>query len=758
MRNSIVILLLIFALTIASPCAAPAQTPSGPAVDQDERLVVGTNEVMLDAVVRDKKGRVVKDLQPSDFEVYEDGVRQQIQSFRLVSREVTRESKRTGAATAGGAATAAATATSTGAEKGSTEAAAPARSAAPTDPMMRTGAVAFVFDRLSPEGRARARQAALAYLSGGLGVNDFAGVFGIDLSLRVLQPFTNNEQAVKLAIERAATHSSSSYASNTGRMADISQQQAQLQANAAQETAGIAASGSSTDTQGALSAMGSNALAQTFNDMTARSLETFQMLEHNQQGFATTNGLLAIVNSLRRLPGRKVLIFFSEGVSIPPAVQAHFRSVISNANRANVSIYAVDAAGLRTFSSDVETGRAMTALGRVRMNRANSAVDGTGGPMTRDLERNEDLLRANPESGLGQLANETGGLLIANTNDPGAKLRQVDEDLHSYYALTYVPKNQEYDGRFRQISLKLNRPNLEVQTRKGYYAINAGDSSPVLAYEAPALAVLGSGNARQPNAFPMHAAAFSFPQAGETALVPVLVEVPAGSINFSTDAEKKTYHTDFAVVVLLKDEAQRVVRKLSEQYLLTGPLDKLDAAKRGEILFYRETDLPPGRYTMAAVVYDAKTGQASTGSGNVVVPDVGPSRLQMSSIVFIKRAERLGADQQKNNPFHFGEVLLYPNLGESLRKSGSKELAFFLTLWTAPDAKSAPRLTLELMQNNRPLASTSLTPPAPDQQGRIQYASAIPVEKLQPGDYELKITARDGQHVVTRSEHFTIEP
>ena len=57
---------------------------------QEETPVrLAATEVSLDIVVKDKKGRFVKDLTASDFEVYEDGVRQKVESFRLVVREAT---------------------------------------------------------------------------------------------------------------------------------------------------------------------------------------------------------------------------------------------------------------------------------------------------------------------------------------------------------------------------------------------------------------------------------------------------------------------------------------------------------------------------------------------------------------------------------------------------------------------------------------------------------------------------------------------
>src|SRR2546422_5932538 len=47
---------------------------------------VGTIAVTLDIVVRDKKGRAVRDLKASDFEVFEDGVKQMLESFQVFGR------------------------------------------------------------------------------------------------------------------------------------------------------------------------------------------------------------------------------------------------------------------------------------------------------------------------------------------------------------------------------------------------------------------------------------------------------------------------------------------------------------------------------------------------------------------------------------------------------------------------------------------------------------------------------------------------
>ena len=475
----------------------PVQAQSRPQSEQTIRI--GTAEVVLDIVVRDKKGRPVKDLTEEEFEVYEDGARQKIESFRLIARE-------------------------TGARpnaKDRASATASARFASETNPNL----IAIVFDRLTPEARGLARRAATAYSEEGFVAGDFTGVFAIDLSLKSLQSYTDDPQLVKKAIEEATTLSTSTFASNTQQMRSIGERSSALDRQIDASSSAPATSGGARDASGASAAgaaIGAAAAEQSLLQMQARMLATFETLERDQQGYATINSLLAVITSMRHLPGRKTIIFFSEGLSLPPAVQVKFPSVINAANRAGVSIYPIDAAGLRVESPNAEATREINALADRRMAQAHSGRDPTG-PLMRELERNEDLLRLNPHSGLGQLADQTGGFLIRDTNDLGAGLRRIDEDIRVHYLVTYVPKNQLYDGRFRQIEAKLKRSNLDVQTRKGYYAVEPAGASPVLDYEVPALAMLGSTNRSNP--FAMRTAGLSFPEAKRPGLTPILAEI-----------------------------------------------------------------------------------------------------------------------------------------------------------------------------------------------------------------------------------------
>ncbi|PYP99118.1 MAG: hypothetical protein DMF82_25800, partial [Acidobacteria bacterium] len=431
--------------------------------------------------------------------------------------------------------------------------------------------------------------------------------------------------------------------------------------------------------------------------------------ERDQQGYASTNGLLAVVNGLKSLPGRKTVVFFSEGLAIPPNVQAQFRSVIANANRANVSVYAMDAGGLRAESMNEETRKEMMQAAQRRMRQVQSGRDNAAdGIMTRALERNEDLLRLNPESGLGQLANETGGFLIHDTNDAASAFRRIEEDMRFHYLLGYSPSNESYDGKFRAISVKVTRPGVQVQTRQGYFAVRAVESAPLRSYEAPAIAQLDA--ATKPHAFPLESVALSFPTAKQPGLVPVLVKVPGSAVTYELDKQDKSanrvHQADLTVVARVKNDAGHEVDRLSQHYLLSAAADKLDAARRGDILFYRLADLPPGHYTVEAVAWDAQGKKGSVTTAPLDVPASQDGKPRLSSVVLVGRAEKVSAaEAQSDSPLMYGETLIYPNMGEPYRKSVSPAVGFFFAVYGVKDATTPAKATIEVYRGDQGPAS-----------------------------------------------------
>ncbi len=173
-----------------------AQTQRPAEQQNQDRIVISKDEVLFDLVVRDKKGKLIKDLGQQDFEVYEDGVKQDINSFRFVSSTVAE--------------------TATPATGNTSTPGDPTITRTPggvTPDSSGVSAVALVFDRLSPESRLRARDAALSYLGESVKKNELVGVFLTDLSVIVLQPYTYDSARIKDGIEKAGVRVTSQYPS-----------------------------------------------------------------------------------------------------------------------------------------------------------------------------------------------------------------------------------------------------------------------------------------------------------------------------------------------------------------------------------------------------------------------------------------------------------------------------------------------------------------------------------------------------------------
>lgn len=729
MKSFLSLSLIIF--TAFSPLPVGAQ-------DQDEVIRFRSNEVRLDVIVKDKKGRPIKNLKLTDFEILEDGVPQKVESFRFVTREA-------------GATEITEKKDNKSPDVGTTATAPPKRSA-PT-------VTALVFDRLSPEARSLARKAGLAYAQEGMASGGFTGVFGIDQSLRTVQTFTDNTQLIKDAVERATGTVTSTYASGAAKIRENVERNIGLDQQVS-SSAGAAAAAGAAQSGGAASAAGEEAgqasAQQKLLEMQNQMLDHYERLERDQEGFATINSLLAVISPMQNLPGRKTIIFFSEGLKLPPAVQQKFPSVINAANRANVSIYSIDAAGLRIQSGTAEAARELNSIAGAGMaQQARGSDRGSSGPYMRSLERNEDLLRFDPRSGLGSLSDQTGGFLIHDTNDLVSGLRRIDDDMNGYYFLTYVPRNKDYDGRFRRISVKVARSNIEVQSRQGYYAVESTGQLPMLDYEAPAIAAARNWNSSSKQSS-LRSTALSYPVPGRDGLTLILAEARLAAFKFASSSDNKSYNTDFSIVALVRDESDQVIQKFSQHYGLTGTTKDLEAAQKGDVLFYREAQLPAGKYRVQLIAYDAATGGLNVNTTPLEISSVDSNKPRLSSVAVLKKAERLTPEEQRRDqPLHFGELLVYPNLGERIT---SKQLAYFFTAWPVKSVTKPMQMTLEILQNNRQVGKTSGELPAADERGQIKYAGSFATDKFQTGEYALRVTVSDGQHSVSRSTSFVIGP
>ena len=369
-------LLLAILGIVAGTIRSDAQQP--PAQRATEGVKTTVTAVLVDVVVRDKHGILVRDLHQSDFEVLEDGVSQTIGSVTPIFEEPPVM------------AAAATVATPV------VPAEAPSQKAA-TVPI-----TALVFDRLTPDGRQVAIKAAKSYLGDKKETPNYMGVFGIDLSLKSYTPFTRNVEELRKGIDSVENRASASFGIDKDRLDKVTQA-----ADAAQQSTDSAA-GAAGGPGG--SGMGSSGATAQLASMEARMLRGFDVLERDEAGYSQVNALYAMIGAMRSLPGRKSILLFSEGVAIPPAVQRLFLGVIDAANRANVSIYTMDAAGLRAVSQQHEIADEVNKAGNRTLNPGRNNV--ANEPLMKSLEKNEDVLRQDAHTGLDELAQGTGGQIF----------------------------------------------------------------------------------------------------------------------------------------------------------------------------------------------------------------------------------------------------------------------------------------------------------------------------------------------------------
>ncbi len=720
----------IVVVALAFEGVLTAQTPPQAQQPRSESFSAGATAVLVDVVVRNKHGKPMVDLAASDFEILEDGVRQTVGSFSVVER-------------AGGIGIKVGRRVSAPPSETENASAASGASAETDHPT-----VAIVFDALQPEALEMAQRAALSYLPLSGDSDARVGVFTADPALRVMQSYTDN-----IALARRAVTSLNA-APTAKKEMEAERRQALNQRLVSLDALGVGGDSTAfSPAGGASNATAAQAIVeQQMTELELRMLRTFETLDRDQRGFGSASALLSVIQSLSVLPGRKTLVYLSEGLPASPTMQARLDTLVSTANRANVSIYTIDAAGLRAKSALNETRKEIDAAGQERLRQTSVSRDPTDGPMTRMVERTEDLMRLDPHTGLSRLAEDTGGFLIRDTNDMSSAFRRIDEDNKFHYLLTYSPSNTETDGKFRTIQVKVKRDGAQVFARKGYLALRKPASS-FLSYEAEALSKLDHG--KPPNAFPVSATGFVFPEPKGNAAVPIIVQVRTADLFFQVDQARGTYTAQAAIVAHIKNAAGKPVHTLSQQYLLTGASKDVDAARAGEILFYRQPELAPGVYNLEVIVNDSLGQKASARLSTLTVPAVSHNHVPPSTLVVVRRIERVPSSERPSElPFYYGDMLLYPNAGDPLRLGRDGELMFYFTFYKAPGEEVSA--ALDLLHSGSALASVPIDLPRPLPDGRVQHVGKLPIDKFPAGTYELRLRLQSGGTEETRNAFFTI--
>jgi len=391
--------------------AGNAPTPSQPAA----ALRVTTRLVLVDVLALDRKGLPVTDLKEEDFSLHEEGSEQKIKVFSFQQPS-------------------------------------PASTAAPIvlPADMTTNLPTYKADRalsvilldaLNTEAvnQKFMRQEMVKFLEK-LPAGQPVAVYALGTKLRLLQDFTTDPSLLKQAVLESKKHSGT-VLENGGPYL-----------NAA--------------TRSALMEMG---LRATINQIQVFQQENTTMLTDARVGM-TLAALNSLARTLAGYPGRKNLIWMSSAfpeqllsVGLGMRSQSSFRNYSEEVERtanalsnARVAVYPVDASALVNYG--------------VNSSLSNTDANGNDtGPVAMLSERTTEDQSARHAT-MNSIAQETGGKAFYGTNDLESAIRNGMEDGATYYTLGYYPENKNWDGKFRRIVVKTNRPAVKLRFRQGYFA------------------------------------------------------------------------------------------------------------------------------------------------------------------------------------------------------------------------------------------------------------------------------------------------
>ncbi len=685
-----------------------------------------TEEVLLDVVVRDKKGRAVTDLQPDDFQIFDNGQPVKIRSFRRIQGE---EAVGTGGARAG------------------------------LDPLRQIRLVTLIFHCFSNDARQLARSGALELLKGELPQNVYMAVMTIDYRIEVLQFFTNDRALLKAAINRATRGQSTDFSKDTEAV------RAQLEQMLGPQASDAPSEQGRIDSQGARPESAERNANHADSANLAMAQMLLQMIQNEQSVAITEAGRLEIwalldaVKEQYRLPGRKTVLYFTEGgFVIPRGMEKPFQDVLSIANRSNVSFYPVDTHGLTTWSANQSS---IDTLKRAAQASQDQQANDGSQPVRPDEAQLFDTgvrsTRANAQSTLANLASSTGGVLIANTNDLRGPLHQLVEDIESYYEISYSPGLSSDDGSFHSITVKTNRENLRIQSRSGYFALPVALAGVALlhSYEVPLLQALSSSH--PPQSFVFHAEGMHFRGQQNQPICDLVMDVPLSDLTFEKHGSDE-FAGRLSYVALLKDANGRIVKRFENELPLTVPSDKLNALRASHFISTEHFNLAPGYYRLESAVLDGtgESNKISVRKSTLIMPPLSTS-LGISSVIIIRAAKEAEGSADSSDPLLVSTKLISPVLSPVISKSSSPFISFYMVIYADPSVAASPRLTMEFSRNGELMGSGSPQLGPSDPSGRIQYVATVPLAQIEPGDIAVRFIVTQGSERAEEAVSFTLQ-
>ena len=459
--------------------------------------------------------------------------------------------------------------------------------------------------------------------------------------------------------------------------------------------------------------------------------EDSESKQYDQKVMGTVGVANFVIDRLKSIPQRKILFLLSEGLTLTStSTRDALRQLTEKASRASVVINTVSNRGLSGPSI-------LEARDNVSPNDTTSLADA----------RTKEALAL--DDGLAFLAMSTGGTFVHGQNDIVNGIKKVLDRQTSYYLVSYEPDDETFKGKkFHDIDIKLNRPDLRVSSRNGFFGNAESEPRPVYktadspmyeAMESPlqdtgmdiALTVL-HGNT----------------EAGGNFIRPLFhLKLEDVTLQDDVNGAKKAV---LDVVGVTLDGKNKVADEFNRTYTLQIPKEALQLAMQNGLDFSADMIVKkPGVYSFRIAVRDNASKRLAAASDYVEIEDVAKKNFFMSGLI------AMGADanglpmipESRNvkEAFLLVKSLSVPSIRQFSK--GSKFYYSFIVYNAKNLPGGSPKLTqqVKLYHNGKLIFDGDETPVLPGTDGsRIQHIGNINISNaVEVGGYVLQIVVRD---------------
>jgi len=698
--------LLVLLLSFASAFSQTTQQKPTTEVNQDDVVRITTELVQTNVVVVDSKDHVIPDLSMADFELYDNGKKQELKFLEFVSIDTGRRTE------------------------GKRPTSDVPASAVENDSIKGVSAkdvkrvIAFIVDDLTIpiNDLTSIRSLLLDFVNNQMQDGDLVAIVRVVGGKGLLQQFTSDRTILRKAIAgiRVVAHPLSTTGGPEPKRFDPPTQ------------------------------LGAGVESPAEDMAEADNPDIFSPTDAANQyvrGLLTLSTAGYVLESLKEIPGHKNMVIMSGGV---PIFTAQTGSAYSNvtyllqrlsdaALRAGVTINTLDPRGLNaspgTVSFTDTEGRSNYEAEILGTRRG----FGRGG--VADQETLSPLLAgASERLGLNTIAKITGGVSVQNTNDFSAGLNKIMARSKGYYLLAYRP-TEKFDRKYHKLEVKVKRPDVRVFHHDGYAA---REDRPVAerTKEEQIVAAARSPLAKREIEVSPNIALKLVPETNK-ATVEVHMLIDPKKLNFSE--ENGTYNTSLDIVSFVLDELGKQRGGFSETLDLKLSKENYDKAQSG-LIYTAAIDLPPGNFQLRSVVRERSTGALGTFSKYLEIPDLKRDAMALSSVFLF------AVDGNQPSP-----------LTAIRRVSRTQDLRYAVVIYNPKLKDGQAKLTSQLVisQGDKVLLREPEEPVQAVANNQYAKIGQFGVSKMQPGRYVLTVTITDTladkrRQTISRSLDFTV--